>query len=114
MRERGFSSWLSSGVSRVSAEVVSGGGVADSLPVTVISLPPSWVWLRRRAVRAAVSFSKVTVADLVLPSVVMSMVEILPLRGVSGWVLQRGKGAHQKLKKSLISLSSVWAPMFLT
>jgi hypothetical protein len=49
-----------------------------SSPVTVISLPPSWVWLRSRAVRAAVSFSKVTVADLLGPSV-MSMDLILPL-----------------------------------
>jgi hypothetical protein len=54
-----------------------------SSPVTVISLPPSWVWLRSRAVRAAVSFSKVTVADFRPPSVVMSMEEILPLCGVS-------------------------------
>ena len=53
-------------------------------PVTTISLPPSLVWLSRRAVRAAVSRSKVTVADLVggeePGSAVMSMEEIAPLR----------------------------------
>jgi hypothetical protein len=47
--------------------------------VTVISLPPSWVWLRRSAVREAVSFSNFTVADLAPPSVVMSIEAILPL-----------------------------------
>jgi hypothetical protein len=75
--------------------------VEVSLPVTVISLPPSWVWLRRRAVRAAVSFSKVTVADLVVPSVVMSMVEILPLGGVSGWMIERRKGSSPEAEEVL-------------
>jgi hypothetical protein len=48
-------------------------------PVTLISLSPSLVWLRRRAVLEAVSFSKVTVADLVAPSLVTLMSVILPL-----------------------------------
>lgn len=50
--------------------------------MTVISLSPRRVWFRRRAVLAAVSFSKTTVADL-RPSEVVegvtSMEVILPL-----------------------------------
>ena len=58
--------------------------MGEEAAVTEMSLPPREVWLRRRAVRAAVSFSKVTVALLVVvvSSVVMSMLAILPL----GWV----------------------------
>jgi hypothetical protein len=55
--------------------------VEEGGPVTVISLPPSWVLLRRRAVRAAVSLSKVTVADLEPSEGVMEMEAILPLGG---------------------------------
>ncbi len=62
----------------------SPGGLAVASPVTVISLPPSLVWLRRRAVRAAVWRSNLMTLDLVggwvSGSVVMSMEEIVPLR----------------------------------
>lgn len=83
MRARGFSSCVISSVSRVALEV---GWVSSSSDeawgeVTVISEGPSLVWLRRRAVLAAVSFSKVTVADLVEPEGVTLMEEILPLGG---------------------------------
>ena len=40
---------------------------------------PSWVLSRRSAVLAAVSFSKVTLADCSLPSVETLREEILPL-----------------------------------
>ena len=47
--------------------------------VTVMVEAPSWVLLRRRAVLRAVSFSKVTLADLVSPEGVTWMSEIFPL-----------------------------------
>jgi hypothetical protein len=43
---------------------------------------PSWVLLRRSAVFMAVSFSKVTSADLVSPVVVTLKLAILPLQRV--------------------------------
>jgi hypothetical protein len=85
MRARGFSSSVISSVSR--SALVVGAPLSWSsgrLEVTEISVVPSLVWLRRRAVLAAVSFSKVTVALFVSPSVVTSMEVILPLGGVSG------------------------------
>jgi hypothetical protein len=78
---------------------------------------PSWVLFRRSAVLAAVSFSKVTLADLVSPSALTSRLVILPLKGPLGMLDGiPGGGAiiYQKLKKSRISLSSVLPAMFLT
>jgi len=87
MRARGFSSWVISSVSRVSLDLYpegwSGEGEVEASEVTVISLSPRRVWFRRRAVLAAVSFSKVTVADLREEGVegVTVMEVILPLGG---------------------------------
>lgn len=84
MRARGFSSWVISSESRSALETCGGEeGDADSSAVTVISVGPSLVWLRSRAVLAAVPFSKVTVADLEVSVGVTLMEVILPLRGVS-------------------------------
>jgi len=83
MRDRGFSSCVISSESRspwcLGLVPLSLSGSVE--PVTVISLSPSLVWLRRRAVLEAVSFSNVTVADLVAPSLVTLMSVILPLFG---------------------------------
>lgn len=76
---------------------------------------------RRRAVFAAVSFSKVTVAFCVSPVGVISMVVILPLCRIMvsfrvnlvAAVLV-GRLAYQKEKKSLTSFSLVFELMFVT
>jgi hypothetical protein len=92
MRVRGFSSWVRTGLPSAARSLsVLGSAEASSVVVglvTVIWLPPREVLWRRRAVRAAVSFSKVMVASLWSPEVVMSKEAILPLWGrkrVSLW-----------------------------
>lgn len=127
MRARGFSSCVISSESRSACPLgwLPSSAVAPAGPVTVISFSPSFVWFRRSAVLEAVSFSNVTVAFLVLPSVVMLMLAILPLQsgkthGQQMSTLSHREGhdddrdAYQKLKKSLISLSSVFGAMFVT
>jgi len=79
MRERGFSSCVISSLSRVSLEVTWGVSSEDEEPLTCTWVLPSWVLSSRRAVLAAVSFSKVTVADWVSPAGLISRLVILPL-----------------------------------
>lgn len=81
MRARGFSSCVISSESR-SALVAWWSASSGDEPVadsTEMWVEPSWVLFRSRAVLAAVSFSKVTVADLVSPSALTSRLVILPL-----------------------------------
>lgn len=71
MRERGFSSWVISSVSLW--PWASSNSLAPSAPVTETWVFPSWVLSSRRAVLAAVSFSKTTSAFWVSPLGVISM-----------------------------------------
>lgn len=119
MRARGFSSCVISSVSRSALVVGCSASTGDEPPAdsTEMWVDPSWVLFRRRAVLAAVSFSKVTVADLVSPSALTSRLVILPLEGRLGMLAGTSQGrttTYQKLKKSRISLSSVLPAMFLT
>src|SRR6478735_1513863 len=117
MRARGFSSWVISSESRSAFLVAWWTSSSPSAPALVTSrwLGPSWVLLRRRAVFLAVSFSKITSADLVSPSWVTLRSAILPLEDVSCEARKvKARSAYQKLKKSLISLSLVDEAMFLT
>lgn len=108
-----------SSVSRSALVVGCSASTGDEPPAdsTEMWVEPSWVLFSRRAVLAAVSFSKVTVADLVSPSALTSRLVILPLERPLGILAKAQQGetvTYQKLKKSRISLSSVLPAMFLT
>ena len=85
MRARGLSScatWWSSDAEpsgMVEEEVVDEEVVDEESAETWTNEVPSWVLSRRRAVLAAVGFSKVTAADWVSPEGETEREEILPL-----------------------------------